>query len=147
MEYASINFKKSERSPHTVSPWLYDAFPYRPIFLVLIYLNSSTMTFVIRIFLCPMCHIIEVTNVHTWWGPTLRIGPWDPGVAPRTKWIHRHVIKTLLFVSLHKLLVYRGFHFIVMQAHRSGLQWRIHPQASSKPWARPTPLCSSWEKM
>ena len=42
--------------------------------LVLISIDIATMMFVMRLFLCLMCHIIEVINVHTWWGPTLRIG-------------------------------------------------------------------------
>jgi hypothetical protein len=42
-----------------------------PNFVVLIYLHTTTMTLVIRHFLGPICHIIEVINGYKWWDPLL----------------------------------------------------------------------------
>jgi hypothetical protein len=41
----------------------------QPNFLVLICLHTTTRTLVIRHFLGPICHIIEVINVYKWWDP------------------------------------------------------------------------------
>ena len=42
----------------------------------------------------PICHIMEVISVRQWWDPTR---PWDLGVVPSTRWIHRWVIEMNYF--------------------------------------------------
>jgi hypothetical protein len=90
----------------------------RPNFLVLIYLHITTMTLIIRHFLGPICHIIEVINVHKWWDPLIFKVPmwlvlWEHAMEPlRTSflacvmdyfhnvWYGEDIIKGLYFIFI-----------------------------------------------